>query len=208
LVYEAKQTSRNLLRRGWFTLIELLVVIAIIAILAALLLPALKAAKDMAQSITCVNNLKQLGYAIENYVNDYNSFLPLADTGSGTERFLPNRLAQYVGAKTPISEYTTTYPVFMCPKNEGIYKSLSYAADYHLMGPAYYIKTTKRISNTSSTLTLLDGTGSATISRNNTIDGSLDYRFSPRHQRSGNILYLDGHVDARKMIYAKDLSPW
>ena len=57
-------------RRAAFTLIELLVVIAIIAILAAMLLPALSAAKQKAQSIKCLNNIKQLDLAYFMYVQD------------------------------------------------------------------------------------------------------------------------------------------
>ncbi|MCC6483268.1 MAG: prepilin-type N-terminal cleavage/methylation domain-containing protein [Armatimonadetes bacterium] len=66
-----------------FTLIELLVVIAIIAILAAILFPVFSMARQKANMVSCLNNLKQLGGAFVMYANDNDGRYPSAQGPAG-----------------------------------------------------------------------------------------------------------------------------
>ena len=92
-----------------FTLIELLVVIAIIAILAAILMPALSSARERAKTSSCVNNLKSLAFAMQQYA-DNNNGRAKACTTSNSDTKSKNSSLRMVGPA-----WNNIYPMTLLP---------------------------------------------------------------------------------------------
>lgn len=102
-----------------FTLIELLVVIAIIALLAAILFPVFGRARANARRTSCLNNMKQIGLGLMQYVQDYDDVFPAAKfqpAGSANDDSTPEGSAtdkyKWMDALVP---YTKNTQIFTCP---------------------------------------------------------------------------------------------
>lgn len=191
-----------------FTLIELLVVIAIIAILAALLLPALKAAKNQANSILCTSNLKQWGVAMDMYVSDNLDYYPPSLNTIVSKHGLWY-LFPYAGLPDNLA-ISKKSGIFRCPSKDTSIET-SNSADYAMNRTVCpYVnaanpnglaaaKMPRILRNPSGTFLMLDGLSDYPIDAiSKTYPYGVNCWVKYRHSRGANLLFADSHVDYMK----------
>jgi prepilin-type processing-associated H-X9-DG protein len=202
-----------------FTLIEMLVVAGLILLLAGIALPVISRVRENGHATFCSNNMKQLGIAFQQYLQDNNSRFPggaqfqkWADGGhwvtggvggvptnwtdKGLAEHAPGSDFDYQSPKEAYPEQGVLYPyvknasTYVCPSMRDRQKRLSYSMNCALGGMSDV-----RVKTPSEIILLVDegrtlNDGYFWAVNNASSTDSL----TSVHNGGGNILFVDGHV--------------
>lgn len=206
-------TIKDIFRRRGFTLIELMVVIGIIAVLASLLLPVLGAAKAKAQSIACVNKVRQWGIALKLYADGNREKFPFDGTTRQPIHRGKNKAAWYNAAAPYMSSpelyklYTNNQvpvpglsSIFLCPRPTNrmvtatptVNKPLfHYGLNGRLVNDAGQSVSQDAVTRPSQTVLFADNT-------ENRVPFVTGTNFLARHDMKASVYFIDGHVSSTK----------
>jgi prepilin-type processing-associated H-X9-DG protein len=182
-------------------LIELLVVVAIIGILAAILLPAVTRATLKARQTQCLNNLRQVGLAMQSFAHDHRDRfpmqVPMADGGSAEANI------EFLAANTNLSFSPSHFRalsndlgsarVLVCPADKAV-RAASFAA-LGRTNVSYWANYRAKLGEASEILV-----GDRNLTNSSVVNaGTLEVGFNNSlHGHRGNVAFADGHVELRK----------
>jgi len=210
-----------IIKKG-FTLIELLVVIAIIAILAAILFPVFAQAREKARAANCLSNMKQIGTALQLYIDDYDETFPIVRADNpgcimiwGGETFAdakgnitnPSATDAWQIGLLSMQSYIKNNNLFMCT-HYGVAnfdKRLAQVGDFN-----FTVDYWMRNAFSRGALAELDQTYPCIIEKG--IPYMLNSNRSPLeqfpHNGGMNVTYTDGHAKFKKMDHAYWVDWW
>jgi prepilin-type N-terminal cleavage/methylation domain-containing protein/prepilin-type processing-associated H-X9-DG protein len=179
-------------RKLGFTLVELLVVIAIVGMLIGLLLPAIQYARESARKTQCISNLRQIGLALDQYVDRQGIRGKFPDAA---------RMPTVTPAVPPLYEVVDGYvegnqQLFRCPSDRLAEEGAVQETYFDREGLSYEYHRDRAANKTREQVLLSRGGEQRSSTR-----VWIVYDFEPFHGSKGedgsrNYLYLDGHVDA------------
>ncbi len=212
--------------RPAFTLIELLIVLAVLSLLAALLFPVFAHAREKARRTVCASNLRQIGLAAMQYEGDNDGLLFHAlghAEESGLVTYwsfcwntlpLPNKTVDT--SCGPLAPFLRSAAVWNCPSATGLH-----AADYFNPVPPPYglnvafaraelgqghpvslaqAEVPAETIFAADSATGPDPGGRPSWSKDIFLPSDHDPAVQGRHSGMANVVWLDGHVSARKPV--------
>jgi prepilin-type N-terminal cleavage/methylation domain-containing protein/prepilin-type processing-associated H-X9-DG protein len=208
--FNSMKTNCSNQRNHALTLVEVLVVIAIVVILAAMLFPYGPRPKRTAQRISCVNNLKQIGYAYRIWEEDNNTDkfpMSVSVTNGGTMEIFANgnpfQNLAFLNYQV-ISNELSTPKILICPADENHFIATNFSIGFNNQNVSYFVGVD---ANENNPQMLLAGDDNFEISSVPVKSGLLEISTNApiawsaaRHKFAGNIGLADGSVQQASTI--------